>query len=127
MPLARSSGARCVAHGALCSIGAGSSYSSARCARAPRPSKWDAPAEPTDQRDAELDGLLVEDRAAEAGVPLDEAADALAAEWAAGAKAWATVSPAQRCQALDGEDAELAELIAVARAVVREDLGQSVS
>lgn len=117
MPLARAaSGVRCVKHGTDCAISNGSNYRSAYCARVPKPSRWDPPAAPDVERDPELDGLLIERRATDAGVSLDEAANALAVEWAAGRAAWARLTPVQRCQARDGEDAELAELIAASRA-----------
>ncbi|MCZ2824186.1 MULTISPECIES: hypothetical protein [unclassified Modestobacter] len=115
MPRAKTgSGARCVKHGTDCAIGGGSTYRSAHCSRAPRPTEWDTAA--SDQPDPELVELLTERRAAATGVPLTEAADALAVELSAGAKAWAKLTPVQRCEARDGEDAELAELIETARA-----------
>lgn len=120
MPRAKAAGGACAKHGTDCALGGGSIYRSAFCARLPRPTKWETPrdAVSADQRDPELDELLIEHRAAATGVPLPEAAAALAIEWAAGAKVWAKLTPVQRCQARDGEDAELAEMIAVARAVV---------
>lgn len=105
-------------HGTDCAIGGGSSYRSAYCARLPRPTKWETPREavPVDERDHELETLLIERRAAATGVPLTDAAAAFEADRLAGAKAWAKLTPAQRCQSLDGEDAELAALIETTRA-----------
>jgi hypothetical protein len=118
MPRAKPSGAQCVKHGTDCAIGGGSSYRSAHCARLPRPTKWETPREAvsTDERDHELETLLIERRAAATGVPFAEAAAGFEADRLAGAKAWARLTPAQRCESLDGEDAELAALVATARA-----------
>ena len=114
MPRAKTAGAACVKHGTDCAIGGGSTYRSAHCARLPRPTKWEAPREAV-TADPELDALLIERRAADTDVPLDVAAAAFRGDRLAGAKAWATLTPVQRCEARDGEDAELAALIASAR------------
>ena len=118
MPRAKTEGARCVKHRTDCALGGGSYYRSAYCARLPRPTKWQTPREAVsdDERDHELEALVIEHRAADDGVSIDDAAAALEAEWAAGRAAWARLTPVQRCQARDGEDAELAELIAASRA-----------
>ena len=118
MPRAKTAGARCVKHGTDCALGGGSSYRSGYCARLPRPTKWETPREAVadDERDRNLEALVIERRAADEGVSLADAAAALEAEWAAGRAAWARLTPVQRCQSRDGEDAELAARIAASRA-----------
>lgn len=109
----RGSAARCTAHGGDCAVSGGSSYRSAYCARVGPLSRWQASTGPVDEAGEWAD--LAREAAAKAERRGEDGVLA-AVEMRSAQRSWDALTPAQRCASIDGEDANLAAIIAASTA-----------